>query len=247
MHHPDNVMWLDIETIPTYHSKQQYNASQTKQIREKKYCKDKPRYVSWRQWYTKKAALFHEFGTIVCVVMQRGDKVKKRDIESYETEYAMLNNISYTFATSKDITRWWHNIISYDLPFLVKKMISYGINPYALNQSGKKPWEMSVVDTMKVRQMWAYVSSSLEVMCHALGVPSPKQSWAGSDVLSTYLQWNVQHIVEYCARDVKATYECYKHIYSVLHDDWSSNTVTTGTDEPKPSAKSTTPNTSSNA
>ncbi|MEZ5011231.1 MAG: hypothetical protein R2744_06350 [Bacteroidales bacterium] len=59
----------------------------------------------------------------------------------------MLNN----FATGKDALLCAHNGKEFDFPFLARRMIIHGMDiPPILDNAGKKPWEINLLDTMEL-------------------------------------------------------------------------------------------------
>ena len=78
--------------------------------------------------------------------------------------------------------------------------------PLLLDISGKKPWEIAHLDTMELWKFGDFKSyTPLNLLAHALGVPSPKDDIDGSQVWTIY--WNnddLDRIVSYCQKDVEA-------------------------------------------
>jgi hypothetical protein len=100
-----------------------------------------------------------------------------------------------------------HNVASFDLRFLVQRYIVHGIKPPAViaRAAQAKPWEAEkVFDTMT---QWAGVGNrvSLEKLCIALGIDSPKTDIDGSKVAQYVADGRIAEVAEYCAGDVIAT------------------------------------------
>jgi len=86
--------------------------------------------------------------------------------------------------------------------------------------SGKKPWEVSHLDTM---DMWKFGDhknfTSLSLLAEILGIPSPKSDIDGSMVAGVY--WNdkdLARIGSYCLQDVLTSARVYlrlKEIYNI--------------------------------
>jgi predicted PolB exonuclease-like 3'-5' exonuclease len=83
--------------------------------------------------------------------------------------------------------------------------------PAVLSISGKKPWEVNHLDTMELWKFGDYKSyTSLNLLAHVLGIPTPKDDIDGSMVGHVY--WHgrdVQRIVEYCQKDVITLAQIY--------------------------------------
>jgi hypothetical protein len=69
---------------------------------------------------------------------------------------------------------------------------------------GKKPWEVKHLDTMEMWKFGDYKNyTSLELMAHSLGVPTPKDDIDGSMVGEVYWKLkDIERIVNYCQKDV---------------------------------------------
>lgn len=112
-----------------------------------------------------------------------------------------------------------HNIKGFDMPMLSKRFIVNGIKPPKILPTLKtKPWELKAVDTKELWQFGSFNSpASLDLMCVALGVESPKTGEvSGNLVHDTY--WNangLQPIAEYCERDVKVLVDVMNKIYNL--------------------------------
>jgi uncharacterized protein YprB with RNaseH-like and TPR domain len=78
--------------------------------------------------------------------------------------------------------------------------------PKKLNLFGKKPWEVPHLDTLELWKFGDYKHyTSLKLLTHVLGVPSPKDDIDGSEVAKVYYQENnIERIVTYCEKDTIA-------------------------------------------
>ena len=99
-----------------------------------------------------------------------------------------------------------HNIKKFDLPWMIKRMVINKVTvPVQLQLWGKKPWEITHLDTS---EMWSlgnwdgYVS--LDTLSCALGVPSPKDEMSGEYVGKAFwVEKDSEKIKNYCEEDVK--------------------------------------------
>jgi predicted PolB exonuclease-like 3'-5' exonuclease len=106
------------------------------------------------------------------------------------------------------------NIIGFDFPFIIKRLMNYRLEQDVIKIAAK-PWENDHIIDLKDRWQMGNRSgiSSLELMCAFLNVESPKDGEVkGSEVHAAFYNGQIKKIVEYCERDVEATYECYKII-----------------------------------
>ena len=76
--------------------------------------------------------------------------------------------------------------------------------PDALDIAGKKPWEVNHLDTMELWKFGDYKHyTSVDLMAHVLGIPSPKNDINGADVSRVYYEeQDLPKIVHYCEGDV---------------------------------------------
>jgi len=83
---------------------------------------------------------------------------------------------------------------------LVNKITIPGI----LDNAGKKPWEITLIDTLELWKFGDYKAySSLNLLASIFGLPSPKQDLDGSKVGYTYWQkHDLEAIAKYCRADV---------------------------------------------
>jgi hypothetical protein len=83
-------------------------------------------------------------------------------------------------------------------------MIIQGMDiPFKLNLFGKKPWEVPHLDTMELWKFGDYKTfTSLKLMAHVLGIPSPKDDIDGSQIRDVFYEENdMARIITYCEKD----------------------------------------------
>lgn len=173
--------------------------------------------------YTDKAAIFAEFGKIVCIsvgaVYRDKDKQLKIRLKSFadRDETKLLTDfnglLEQYYGDAGKFFICGHNIKEFDVPYMCRRMIVNRLPlPALLDIGGKKPWETKhLVDTM---DMWkfgdrkAYVS--LKLLAGVLGFPSPKDDIDGSDVGRVFWEEDdVERIAVYCEKDVLATAQLF--------------------------------------
>lgn len=209
----NNILFLDIETVPQY--------SCYKEMPE-----------SWRSlWDIKagyiirnkedetvesaypRAGIYAEFGKIICIscgFIQGSADQKKILLKSFAGDNEQL--VLHEFAEM--IKKWsaheqrylcGHNGKEFDFPYLCRRMIINNISiPSILNVSGKKPWEVSHLDTMELWKFGDFKNyTSLNLLAQSLGITTPKDNIDGSMVWEVYWkEKNLQRIVTYCQKDV---------------------------------------------
>lgn len=210
----NNILFLDIETVPQYAD---YNSlpGEWKELWDTKATS----LLRYHEEETKetiyhRAGIYAEFGRIICIscgfIFGNGGE-KKIIIKSFYGENESLLLIEFC-----DMLKKWiandeqkflcaHNGKEFDFPYLCRRLVINNLPiPSILNTSGKKPWEVCHLDTLELWKFGDFKSfTSLNLLAHTLGIPTPKDDIDGSKVWSVY--WNerdLQRIVNYCQKDV---------------------------------------------
>jgi predicted PolB exonuclease-like 3'-5' exonuclease len=177
--------------------------------------------------YKNKAAIFAEFGKIVCISVG----IAYWDKESGQYKIRLK---SFAQAAEKDLLQAFcelinkhyanplthalggHNIKEFDIPFICRRLIINNLKlPEILKISGKKPWELNhFIDTMEMWKFGDWKSyTSLKLLTSIFDIPSPKDDIDGSQVGQVYWEENdLQRISRYCEKDVLATMQVYDRI-----------------------------------
>lgn len=214
-----NILFLDIETVPQH--AQLGDASDV----YKKLWEEKAQYLVRSDDDTpenlfQRAGIYAEFGRIVCIsvghIAQRGS-IRELRVKSFfgDDEKLLLKEfgdmLDKHFYT-KDHLLCGHNGKEFDFPYIARRMLINGVAiPQILDVSGKKPWEVAHLDTM---QMWRFGDyknfTSLKLLAHIFGLPTPKDDIDGSQVAGVYWnEKNVERIVRYCEKDVVTLVQVY--------------------------------------
>lgn len=217
---PTKVLFLDIETVPAV---PQFGGLDP---RAAKLFADKTRFEQERsgktaeEVYGDKGGIFAEFGKIVCI----GVGALRREGGSYalratsfhgDDERDILERFTALLNKSYSTDNHWlcgHNGKEFDFPWIARRCIVHGIRlPKLLDVGGLKPWEVGFLDTMK---MWSFGDhknfTSLGLLTHLLGIPTPKDDISGADVARVYYEdKDLERIATYCKKDVVATAQLY--------------------------------------
>ncbi|MBS1653447.1 MAG: 3'-5' exonuclease [Bacteroidetes bacterium] len=208
-----NILFLDIETVPQ-HPTFDLVPNDWKDL----WIKKAEALLRNREDETvesiyPRAGIYAEFGKIVCIscgVIQGAGDTKKISLKSFagDNEKILLHEFS-------EMIRKWsagepkflcaHNGKEFDFPYLCRRMVINNLPvPSILNISGKKPWEVTHLDTMELWKFGDFKSyTTLNLLAHALGVPTPKDDIDGSMVWEVYWkEKNLDRIVTYCQKDV---------------------------------------------
>ena len=99
-----------------------------------------------------------------------------------------------------------HNILDFDLPFIIQRSIACGVRPTVDFYFGKYR-RAPIFDTMRVWDCWKWGNStSLKKLAYALGLECPKAGGiTGENIYDAYLEGRFAEIYHYCMRDVKVT------------------------------------------
>ena len=206
-------LFLDIETVPEI-----YRFEDLDNIKRKLFEK-KVKYRLNDETITEdmyeQAGIWAEFGKIIVIsvgffVKDDGSEFRIKSF-AFDDEVKLLKNfadlLNSRYFQRKDLKLCAHNGKEFDFPYIARRMIINKISlPKQLAVYGKKPWETPFCDTMELWRFGDYKHyTSLELLTHILGIPSPKQDIEGKDVARVYYEENdLERIKNYCENDVIA-------------------------------------------
>ncbi|MEM7185102.1 MAG: 3'-5' exonuclease [Bacteroidota bacterium] len=205
----DHILFLDIETVP-----QQSEFSKLDE-RSQLLWEQKSRYQRKEEYspeeFYDRAGIWAEFGKIICISVGffklNGDVRNFRVRSFHGDEVTILKEFKILVETHFNRPQHLlcaHNGKEFDFPYIARRIIIHGIDlPFKLNLFGKKPWEVPHLDTMELWKFGDYKTfTSLQLLAHVLGVPSPKDDIDGSDVRNVFYEENdIDRIVSYCEKD----------------------------------------------
>ena len=213
----EHILFLDIETVPEHAS---FGAleQEKRQLWEQKTKYQRKEEFSAEDFYDR-AGIWAEFGKIICISVGyftfKGDlrtfRVTTFHGEEKELLLAFKNLLNSHFNQTKHLL-CAHNGKEFDFPYIARRMLIHGITlPYKLDLFGKKPWEVPHLDTMELWKFGDYKHfTSLKLMAHVLGIPSPKEDMDGSMVREVYYDDNnLDRIITYCELDVITTAQVF--------------------------------------
>lgn len=209
----EDILFLDIETVPSSPSFDLLE-QRMQSLWEKKSKQFRTPDQNADEVYGR-AGIYSEFGRIICIsvgVIKEKNPFMLRLKSFYgEDEKAVLSNFSAMLskfcATNRDAILCAHNGKEFDYPYIARRMVINGlIIPEILDNSGKKPWEVKLLDTMDLWKFGDYKNyTSLELLTSVLGIPTPKDDIDGSMVAGVfYVEKDPERIVRYCEKDVVA-------------------------------------------
>lgn len=206
----ENILFLDIETVPEYET-YQILPEELKLLWGQKasfLSKD----GSTPEDIYDRAGIYAEFGKIVCIstgILTRENNWRFR-MKSFsgEDEKQLLSDFIELLNSHYNKPKHLlcaHNGKEFDFPFIARRILINGLKlPAALAIAGKKPWEIPHLDTLELWKFGDYKHySSLNLLAAIFGIPTPKDDINGKDVCKVfYEQKNLERIVAYCQKDV---------------------------------------------
>jgi len=209
----NNILFLDIETVPQYSSYQEMpdNWRSLWDIKAGYIIRNKEDETVESVY--PRAGIYAEFGKIICIscgfIQGTGDQ-KKILLKSFagDNEQLLLHEFAEMirkWAANEQRYLCGHNGKEFDFPYLCRRMIINNISiPSILNVSGKKPWEVNHLDTMELWKFGDFKNyTSLNLLAQSLGITTPKDDIDGSMVWQVYWkEKNLERIVTYCQKDV---------------------------------------------
>jgi len=157
-----------------------------------------------------KTALDGAYGRIACIAWKHDDKEVKETFK-YDSEQQAIKDFYNSVEFSHDYKFSGHNIVNFDLPFLMHRSMILGIKPPAsiMKAMLAKPWDDCIKDTMI---MWTGSPNKymkLDTLLWLFGIDHGHPDFDGSMVAETWETYP-QKVIDYCAGDVQATYELYQ-------------------------------------
>jgi 3'-5' exonuclease len=223
MQYLKEILFIDIETVPQqpeYHLLSE--GMQAEWARKAKFVKTITDGISDPAiLYGERAGIYSEFAQVVCIgfgSLYNHDKKWTMRLKALVNDNEKLLLTDFCKILSKFTSHYkglqfcGHNIKEFDIPFLCRRMIINGLPlPPSMDLSGKKPWEVSHIDTM---DMWKFGDhkhfTSLSLLAEVFGIPSPKSDLDGSMVSSVFWkEKDLARIGSYCLQDVLTTAKVY--------------------------------------
>lgn len=210
---PGDIMFIDIETVPGVETFDTLTPT-LQALWEKKSRQFRDEEQSAADVY-ERAGIYSEFGKIICIsvgIVKVSDSsfIRLKSFFGHD-EKALLEDFSDLVkkfcGLHKEALFCAHNGREFDFPFIARRMIINRLSlPALLDNAGKKPWEVKLLDTMDLWKFGDYKNyTSLELLTSVLGIPTPKDDIDGSMVAGIYYgEKDLERIVRYCEKDVLA-------------------------------------------
>jgi 3'-5' exonuclease len=208
----EEILFLDIETVPQFPTFDLLD-EETKHLwtEKSKYLREKNNLTLPESY--ESAGIYAEFGKVICISVGFFTKQNSKQVfrvtsfygddeKQVLQDFAALLNDKKTYRFNLLCA---HNGKEFDFPYMCRRMLVNAVSlPGMLDMAGKKPWEIAHLDTM---ELWKFGDfkhyTSLKLLAHIMGIPTPKDDIDGSQVKRVYYQENdLSRIERYCKKDV---------------------------------------------
>jgi 3'-5' exonuclease len=211
-----NVLFLDIETVPRWESFEKMPANFQKLWEQKTTQFANKELMTAEQIYDR-AGIYAEFGKIICIsvgkIQQGVLKIKSYYGDDEKKLLSDFSDLLNKYFNKNEQLLCAHNGKEFDYPYIARRMVVNGIElPALLDSSGRKPWEIKLLDTLELWKFGDYKSyTSLALLCALFGIATSKDDIDGSDVARVYWrEKNLRRIVTYCQKDVIAIVQLFR-------------------------------------
>lgn len=210
----EKILFLDIETVPAHADyndmPENWQALWAEKTKWQRKDEETP-----EEYYPQRAGILAEFGRIVCISV---GFIKGKDsdcsfrVRSFygEDEKTLLLDFASLLNNFFNTPQHYlaaHNGKEFDFPYIARRMVVHRIPlPHMLDIAGKKPWEVSHIDTL---ELWKFGDrknfTSLKLLAALLDIPTPKDDMDGSMVGPVFWQdKDLERIKTYCQKDTLA-------------------------------------------
>lgn len=207
----ENVLFLDIETVPQFAGYSDLRDPFKKLWDEKAGRLKQGDTPETPEDLYRRAGIYAEFGKIICISVGflSGSQFRLKsfygdDERELLAEFSGLLNRHYN--TNQHLL-CGHNGKEFDFPYIARRLLINKLPlPEILNLAGKKPWEVQHLDTMDLWRFGDYKSyTSLSLLTAVFNIPTPKDDIDGSMVCEVYWKdHDLGRIVTYCQKDTLA-------------------------------------------
>ena len=215
----EKILFLDIETVPQAYRFDQLDEKSKILFEAKNHFQISPD-KSIEQIFEDRGGILAEFGKIVCIsvgMLHEGSQGRSIRLKSFyhddeETLLRQFKRLLDDHYNTQYHVLCGHNSKEFDIPYICRRMLINGVAlPNILQIAGKKPWEINHIDTMELWKFGDYKSyTSLSLLCHVMGIPTPKDDISGADVARVYYEENdLERIMIYCEKDVVALIQLF--------------------------------------
>jgi len=214
------ILFLDIETVPQHHQWSTLDQRTAQLFSDKTRFEQERNNKTAEEIYADKGGILAEFGKIICIgigSLHKVDDGLALRVTSFhgDDEATVLQQFVELLNKHFNTDEHWlcgHNGKEFDFPYIARRCMVNRIDlPRLLDIGGLKPWEVGHLDTMT---LWSFgdrkAYTSLALLTHILGIPTPKDDITGADVARVYYEeGGLERIATYCRKDVVATVQLF--------------------------------------
>jgi DNA polymerase elongation subunit (family B) len=215
-----DIIFLDIETVRCEDRHDTLNERLKSQWARKASFFKRDEGQSDAYLFEQRAGIYAEFGKVIVIAFGRyfdtpeGELGLKTRYFASENEQEILTSFKQMLEKQDPATTKLcaHNGREFDYPYLCRRMLINSISPPALlNQTSRKPWEVTLLDTMDMWKFGDYKNyTSLDLLATLFNIPTSKGGMDGGQVNDVfYVQKDLKRIAEYCVGDVIAISQVY--------------------------------------
>ena len=189
------ILFLDIETVPQFPNFSKLDEKTKQLYSQKTKFLQKDNTITPDDLY-ERAGIYAEFGKIICISVgyihegNLGEQIRLKSFSNEDEEILLREFVKLLEENHHFSILCGHNAKEFDFPFICRRLLIHGITlPNALDIAGKKPWEISHLDTMELWKFGDYKAyTSLALLCHIFQIPTPKDDISGEDVARVYYE-----------------------------------------------------------
>ncbi len=213
-----DILFFDIETVPQRASFAEVDEDEQALWHIKAESLNRGKEYDLAESYAQ-AGIYAEFGKIVCISVGyvTGDTIHTASYAGDDEREILLGfgSLLAGYFPKRFKRLCGHNAKEFDIPYVARRMVVHRIPlPPVIDIAGKKPWEVNHLDTLELWRFGDYKSfTSLKLLTHIFGIPTPKDDIDGSQVAGVYYnEHDVARIAVYCEKDVVATARVFQRL-----------------------------------
>ncbi len=215
---PNNVLFLDIETVPVSPNYESLSDS-WKALWDKKAIRIGEEKESPSDCYNR-AGIYAEFGKVVCISIGiyrdfGTSRIFKLKSFACDDEAVLLKDFCLLLESHFNQDHHLlcaHNGREFDFPYLARRILVNKLSlPSLLDIAGRKPWEIQHLDTLQLWKFGDYKHyTSLDLLSQLFEIKSPKGDLDGSKIYKAYWEEkSLSKIQAYCEQDVTAVCQLF--------------------------------------
>lgn len=213
----ERLIFLDLESLPAGSPIDPMSLKPPGQMKKAEtiaewYKNDAPA-LAEEQW--RRGALDSMKGEILCIGWscedREGVECGANELETMTLFESVVSDIMGRYKQIPTFVGW--NIDAFDVPFLWRRAIRYGIKPLR-DAFNRNRYKGNSIDLMTVWQADFKDYRKLSDVAAFLGIEDKSNGIDGSMVYDLYKEGRIEEIKEYCKADVQTVREIYDRIFN---------------------------------